>query len=197
MLSLTLGKPQSGISVTDYKAIRRELGKIEPALRRQLDKDIKQIITPAMNTVRAAIPATPPLSGMGNHSGRTAWRTGNPKAMKIYKPRNRPNGKLTVTLVGIRMMSAAASIADIAGRSGTRFGGSGRTNMYSWRGTLRSHPITAEGGAKFARNLTSRLGSGAFRISFPNVEKHLDLVEKQIAKVLDDAYKQLNGKLFN
>ena len=187
----------SQFSITDFRAIRRELAKIEPSLRRDLDREIRQIAKPAMDAVKAAIPSQGPLSGMNNHSGRTAWRASNPTQMKIYKPRKGSPGKLTVTLVGVRVMSAAVSIADIAGRTGSRFGGNGKTRDYSWKGTSRNHSISPASGAKFSSSLTSSLASKAFRISFPNVDKHLSQIEREIEKVLEKAYKTLNGKLFS
>jgi len=186
----------SQFSVTDFKAIRRELAKIEPSLRRDLDREIRKIAKPAIDAVKAAIPTSGPLSGMNNHNGRTAWRATNPTQMKIYKPRKGSPGKLTVTLVGVRVMSAATSIADIAGRSGSRFGGNGKTRDYTWKGMSRSHSISPASGAKFSSSLTSSLASKAFRISFPNVDKHLGQIEREIEKVLEKAYKTLNGKLF-
>ena len=48
----------------------RELGKINPDLKRELNKDIRNILKPLLKEINQSIPAAPPLSGMA-HNGRT------------------------------------------------------------------------------------------------------------------------------
>lgn len=196
MLKLILADKSDGVTITDFREIRRELGKIEPSLRREFDKSIRDIAKPAQNILRGAIPTTPPLSGF-NHNGRTAWRASNPKSVKIYKPRGgNKKGKLTTTLVGLRVMSTAVSIADMAGRSKAYFGGTGRTRMYKWKSTTRSHPISQNSAATFVSNLNQRAGKNASRYAWPAVESKLSDIEKEISKVITRASVQLNGRLF-
>lgn len=204
MLKLVVDNKARGFTITDFKAMRRELGKIEPSLRREFDKNLRTIVKPGVDAIKKAIPSTPPLystkrgkSGF-DHNGRTGWNSGNPRQVKIYKPRGGgTRGKLTTTLVGLRMMSAAASIADMAGRSGAYFGGKGVTRVYQKNGKKVTHKISVNSGREFSRLLSSYFGRGASRIGFPTIEKHIVELEKAIDKVLNDAYHKLNGKLFN
>lgn len=196
MFKLMLANKSDGVTITDFRAIRRELGKIEPGLRREFDKSIREIAKPAQNILKGAIPTSPPLSGF-NHNGRTAWRASNPKSVKIYKPRSgRNKGKLTTTLVGLRVMSAAVTLADMAGRSGAYFGGKGVTRQYARNGRTRSHKISRNTGAQFSYSLNERLGMRPSRFAWPSVESKLADIEKEIDKVIRKASNQLNGRLF-
>lgn len=196
MLKLILANKSDGVALTDFREIRRELGKIEPSLRREFDKSIRDIAKPGQQILKGAIPTSPPLSGF-NHSGRTAWRSSNPKAVRIYKPKSgRNKGKLTATIVGLRVMSAAVTLADMAGRSGSYFGGKGVTRQYSRNGRTLTHKISRSSGAQFSYDLNVRLNHRPSRLAWPSIESKLTDIEKEIEKVIRKASAQLNGRLF-
>jgi hypothetical protein len=196
MLKLILENKSDGVTLTDFREIRRELGKIEPALRREFDKSIRDIAKPAQNILKGAIPTTPPLSGF-NHNGRTAWRASNPKSVRIYKPKSgRNSGKLTATLVGLRVMSAAVTLADMAGRSGAYFGGKGVTRQYVRNGKTMTHKISQNSGKQFSYDLNVKLNKRPSRFAWPSIESKLSDIEKEISKVIQKASVQLNGRLF-
>lgn len=197
MFKLILANKSDGVTITDFRAIRRELGKIEPGLRREFDKQIRDIAKPGVAILKNAIPSTPPLSGF-NHNGRTAWRASNPKQVRIYKPKTgRNKNKLTATLVGLRVMSAAVTLADMAGRSGAYFGGKGVTRVYNRGSKQMTHRITPQRGRQFAYDLNASVGHRPSRFAWPSIEAKLSDIEKEISKVITQASRKLNGRLFN
>jgi len=60
------------IQVKGVAETMRELGKINPSLKKELNKDIRAILKPMLNEINQSIPTAPPLSGMA-HNGRTGW----------------------------------------------------------------------------------------------------------------------------
>ena len=100
----------------------RELGKINPALKKELNKDIRGILKPMLNEINQSIPSAPPLSGMA-HNGRTGWPNRKNALIKIdtRKPRrglNETMTKVPVNIVRIQTKGAPVAIADMAGKGG-------------------------------------------------------------------------------
>lgn len=100
----------------------RELGKINPNLKRELNKNIRNILKPLLNEINQSIPAAPPLSGMG-HSGRTGWSNRKNSVIKIDSRKPRRNlqesrSSVPVNIVRITTKGAAVAMADIAGKGG-------------------------------------------------------------------------------
>ena len=100
----------------------RELGKINPALKRELNKDIRNILKPLLSEINQSIPSSPPLSGMA-HNGRTGWSKRKNSVIKIdsRKPRrnlNEPRMSVPVNIVRITTKGAPVAIVDMAGRAG-------------------------------------------------------------------------------
>jgi hypothetical protein len=100
----------------------RELGKINPALKRELNKDIRNILKPLLADINQSIPTSPPLSGMA-HNGRTGWSNRKNSVIKIdsRKPRrnlNEPRMSVPVNIVRITTKGAPVAIVDMAGKGG-------------------------------------------------------------------------------
>lgn len=100
----------------------RELGKINPALKRELNKDIRNILKPLLAEINQSIPSSPPLSGMA-HNGRTGWSNRKNSVIKIdsRKPRrnlNEPRMSVPVNIVRITTKGAPVAIVDMAGKGG-------------------------------------------------------------------------------
>jgi hypothetical protein len=100
----------------------RELGKINPDLKRELNKDIRNILKPLLKEINQSIPAAPPLSGMA-HNGRTGWNNRKNSVIKIdtRKPRrnlNEPRMSVPVNIVRITTKGAPVAIVDMAGKGG-------------------------------------------------------------------------------
>jgi hypothetical protein len=199
LLTGAKGKPYS---VQDIRALQRKLKAIEPNLRTQFVREIKAIAKEPNDAIRNAIPTTSPLSGMSKPGAKIKWgevtkgaKSGGSKSTTI-RFRTQAGGKsLTTTLLGIRVNSAASSIADMAGRSG-RYVGKG------YRGSGQSKPIrrtyadgsqslefrrdsTRKGGEAFIRNLNNSLGNRPSRMAWKAAEKSLPRLSRQVQFVVD------------
>jgi hypothetical protein len=62
-----------GIQYDGLKQALREIQKVDPALRRQITKDIKNAMNPLFSAIKDSIPSSPPLTGQ-KHNGRTGWK---------------------------------------------------------------------------------------------------------------------------
>ena len=60
------------IQVQGLKETLRDLQKLEPETRKQINKDIRRTVKPVADHINSNIPAAAPLSGM-DHAGRTGW----------------------------------------------------------------------------------------------------------------------------
>ena len=109
------------IQVKGVAETMRELGKINPSLKRELNKDIRNILKPLLSEINQSIPSEPPLSGMA-HKGRTGWENRKNSVIKIdtRKPRrnvNEPRMSVPVNIVRITTQGAPVAIVDMAGKA--------------------------------------------------------------------------------
>jgi hypothetical protein len=197
LLTGATGQP---FSVKDIRELQRKLRAIEPSLRTEFLREIKTIGKTPENAIKAAIPNDAPLSGMTKPGAALQWGkakkgAGGAKSTTI-RFRTKAGGKsLTTTLLGIRVNSAASSVADMAGRSG-RFVGAG------YKGSGRSRPIvrtysdgsqsvsftrtaSKKSGQAFINNLNSSLSNRPSRMAWKAVEKDLPQISKTIQYVVD------------
>ena len=199
LLTTATGQPYS---VQDIRALQRKLKSIEPALRTEFVREIKFIGVEPEKAIRDAIPNDSPLSGMAKPGARLQWgqvskgaKSGGAKSTTI-RFRTQAGGKsLTSTLLGIRVNSAATSIADYAGRSGRSVGKGYRSSGYS-RPIRRTYAdgsqslefrrrATRRGGEAFIRNLNGKLGARPSRMAWKSVEKSLPKLSKDVQYVID------------
>lgn len=112
------------IQVKGVAETLRELGKINPSLKKELNKDIRNILKPLLSEINQSIPTSPPLSGMA-HNGRTGWGNRKNSVIKIdtRKPRrnlNEPRMSVPVNIVRITTKGAPVAIVDMAGKAAGR-----------------------------------------------------------------------------
>lgn len=203
---LLVNKTGQPYSVQDIRALQKKLKEIEPELRREFLREVKAIGKEPQKAIRDAIPTESPLSGMNPATrGRNAtlqWgkvskgaKSGGAKSTTI-RFRTQAGGKsLTATLLGIRVNSAASSVADYAGRSGRYIGKGYKASGYSKliRRTYKDgsqsvefrRQATAKGGQAFIRNLNEQLGKSPSRMAWKAVEKSLPATSKSIQFVID------------
>jgi hypothetical protein len=201
------GGMKASYSVKDIRTLQKNLRAIEPGLKTQFVRDIKVIGKQAQKPIVQALKRVTPLSGMRFNYGRTGWgRDVAPDKTKVQF-RTQAGGKsLTTSLVRVRLESPAASMADMAGRSGRSIGrgyqGSGMTRPFTRRtrnGETQEiiRRTTQSGGRKFIQNLNSMAGvikSAASRMAWPAVERDLPNMEQQIDKIVVSYYKIANRK---
>ena len=160
----------------------RDLGKVEPELRRTLNREIRNVVKPLVTDINARIPSTPPLSGMA-HNGRTGWS--NRKTAVIKIDARRPRRDLTATTTGkpvnvVRIVTRGAPVAivDMAGKAG---GGTSRRELKYQR-------------PNFASALNAQLGT-ASRFMWRDIDNRLPPVLAEMEKVVADVVQQANRQL--
>lgn len=189
------------VVISDYKALIRELNKIEPELVKQLRADLKQIAEIPRKAVRAAIPSRPPLSGMKRKLspvGKT-WNTrvnARTVTIKTKSPKRGPGGGEAVRDGGIIQLvisSPATIIADMAGRGNMKASIDGqKTDWYVYplaQGTtentrpgMRRHTVNGQGYA-----MVRALGDEPSRYAYPAVEDVMPETADRLNQTLADA----------
>jgi hypothetical protein len=160
----------------------RDLGKIEPAMKRQVMKDIRGVVKPVVDVINARIPSAPPIRGM-DHDGRTGWRNVKKVAVKVdaRKPRRSvgeiTQGAKTMSVVRIITKGAPVAIVDMAGKAGGR---------KSRRPPQNQRP-------NFASALDT-IGSPS-RFMWKDIDRSISLIETQLRKTVDDAIYAANKEL--
>jgi hypothetical protein len=217
-----LNKNVATLDVGDVKAMLKRLKDIEPGLVKEYRREIKSIAQPVAKQMKTNIPNQPPLSGMGYVIRRTSKATGStsyainegrlqwqgkgrtdgkgknfaPDALQISSA-IKPSGRSATTPIAkIIMRSAAASMADMAGRKASgKFGTQSREYTYRKRnGELvkRRHRVNGQG-ANMIRVLQAR-NSSASRFGWPALEKQIDVVGRQIDQILQKYLDKSFGK---
>ncbi len=191
-------------SAQDIRALQKKLKAIEPKLRTEFLREVKSIGKEPEKAIKNAIDTQAPLSGLdpsgrGKNAklqwGQTKNGKGGAKSTTI-RFRTKAGGRsLTTTLLGIRVNSAATSVADMAGRSGNYVGagykGSGmskpmvRTYADGSQSVTFQRKATRAGGNAFIRNLNRRLSNKPSRMAWKAVEKDLPKISKSIQYVVD------------
>lgn len=153
----------TSVTVVGVKDALRELGKIEPELKKQIQKDVKTILRPVVDEAKRAMPATP-LSGMAR-----SWKRGvlfpydqaqvQRSIGARFNTRKRGN---SLAVIAVVMKSAAGTIYDMAGKRGGK---------------------TPQGRAMIA-NLEARFGK-ASRGMWPAYERNADAVNEAMERVVD------------
>jgi len=157
----------------------RDLGKVEPDLRKKLNRQIRDVVKPVLDEINNEIPKQAPLSGM-EHSGRTGWAKRKNVVLKIDARRPRRNvnavsSSKQVSLVKIITKGAPVAIADMAGKAG---------------GTKSRRE------AKYQRpNFAGALPGEASRYMWKDADRKLRMIEDQMRPVIADVVRQANREL--
>jgi hypothetical protein len=167
------------IQVQGVAETMRELGKINPALKKAFNKDIRGILKPMLNEINQSIPSSPPLSGMA-HNGRTGWPNRKNALIKIdtRKPRRGLNNSprvVPVNIVRIQTKGAPVAIADMAGKGG---------GDKSRRETKYQRP-----------NFGRALPGDPSRFMWKNAEKTIASVEREMNDTIDRVVREANIEL--
>ena len=201
MIQLLLKSRKGGdFSVQEIRALQRKLREIEPKLRTEFVREVKAIGNEPNKAIKDAIPNDAPLSGMAKPGAALQWgkakRGGSGAKSTTIRFRTQAGGRsLNTTLLGIRVNSAATSVADMAGRSG-RYIGAG------YKGSRQSKPIrrtyadgsqslefrrtaTRFAGETFIRNLNEALRNRPSRMAWKAVERSLPKLSKDVQFVVD------------
>ena len=200
-------KSELFITAKDIRELKKKLNQVESGLSAKFVQKIRSIGKEAETPIKSALRRVQPLSGMKEHYGATSWTNGSkPADSTSVKSKIKAGGRsLTTSLVSVRVNSAAASIADMAGRSGSYVGqGKRRSGMTpvvrrTAGGDLVAYArrTSVEAGRKFIANLNGIAGivkKSASRIAWPAVEKDLPQFEKKIDQIIAEYYRESNRK---
>ena len=200
MLKLILTSADGGdFTVQEIRALQKKLKAIEPSLRTQFMRDVKEIAKEPNKSIKKAIPDESPLSGFTKPGATLKWgqaKSGSGAKSTTIRFRTQAGGRsLTTTLLGIRLNSAATSVADMAGRSGRSIGKGYRQTGYSKpiRRTYKDgsqsvefrRKATRKAGNVFVRNLNQAIGNTASRMAWKAVEKDLPRLSRSVQFVID------------
>ena len=170
------------VEMKGFAETMRDLGKIEPAMKRQVFKDIRGIVKPVVDIINARIPSAPPIRGM-DHNGRTGWRNIKKVAVKIdTRAPRRPvgqsvQGAKTMSVVRIITKGAPVAIVDMAGKAGGR----------------KSRRVDKFQRPNFASSLDT-IGSPS-RFMWKDIDRSISEIESQLRKTVDDAVYAANKEL--
>ena len=189
---------QATLVISDYKALIRELNKIEPELVKQLKGELKQIAEIPRKSIRAAIPSAPPIRGMKrvlSPVGKT-WNTrrnARTVTIKTKSPRRAVGfGTKNAGIVSLVISSPATIIADMAGRGKMKASIDGqKTDWYVYpnaKGTTentrpgqRRHRVNGQG-----RAMITALGSSPSRFAYPAVEEVMPETAQRVSEVIQE-----------
>jgi hypothetical protein len=181
------------ISVLDVRELQQRMKAIEPRLRTEFVRNLKDIGKPLESKIKTGIGTIEPLSGMLKDTGRLGWGVGVPANKTLIQFRTSMGGKsLTTTLLRIKVQSPGTVLVDMAGRSG-RYIGKGRRNDNA-SPTLRRRNANPAKGAAFIRSLNEKNGATASRRIWPSAEDSLPAVRREVDIVLANAFRYFNMK---
>ena len=166
-----------GIEYDGLKQALREIQKVDPALRRQITKDIKNAMTPLLSAIKDSIPSSAPLQGQ-KHNGRTAWKAESKNvSMKVdtrkARSRNLAQGAQFESVGTVKI------VAKGAGRGPNQ--------------TRNKNPLRARPG--FAGYLTASLGRGPSRFVWARSDDYLDEITRNVDKIVIEVMDQTSKRL--
>ena len=186
-------KPTISLDAADIRKLNKDLKAIEPDLLKEMRREIKSIAKPIMAQIQSNIPAQAPMSGMAKGNGRLVWFGAKKPDSLSYKGVAKATGRsLTTPLVSIKLNSAAASMADMAGRVGKSKSMSREYTIRLRDGSIvkRRHRVTTQG-----KKMISVLGGKASRYGWPALEDKLDQVNREIDKIIQKYYLIANRRI--
>ena len=139
-----------------WTATKRLMREVEPELLKELDREIKAILTPIRDRARSLVPASPPLSNWNRSVnrpgsrpsyspwgrrwdyGRLEWNASEAKSQIVVRAGGqRKRGEVTRAIYQLRSNNAAAAVFEIMGR--------GKSNTSMVRNVRRSHGGSSPG----------------------------------------------------
>lgn len=139
-----------------WSATRKLMRELEPGALKEMDREVKSILTPIRDRARSLVPTTPPLSGWGRSVAnpgsrpsyspygrrwdyaRLEWNTSEARSgITVGVGGQRKRGEVTRAAYQLRSNNAAAAVFEIMGR------GSGNVDMV--RNVRRVHGRSSPG----------------------------------------------------
>ena len=163
------------IKVEGLAELFRDLGRIDPELRKHAVKNVYEAGKVIQQDARRRVPAEPPMSGWRRRRGARGKWVWNPSATRSRVRLKVSTGSAKrdeIRLVRVIQSDAAGSIYDMAGRkSGGR----------------------SKSGQQFVRNLNRK--GRASRTMWPAAEAKKDEVERALKAAIDDMADTINRRM--
>ena len=198
--------------VFDAKPVIKAVNQVEPALKKEMLKNMKAITKPVVSEIKSVIPSTAPFSGISeprtftsmpdrklnnNGDGRLSW-TGGRYKNRVIAPDNviprfsasRSRKYAVTSLFGIWLRSPGVAMVATAGKGSGRPGYS-TTREYDYKGGKRSHRNNGQGAA-FIRIVKK---SGLFNFFYKAGEEQLPSIESEVKLVWEKYSKTVNRRL--
>lgn len=198
--------------VFDAKPVVKAINDLQPGLKKQMLKDMKEITKPAIKEIKSIIPTTAPFSGISeertftsmpdrkrnnNGDGRLSWTGGMYKNRVIAPdkviPRftaSRSRKTAVSSLFGIWLSSPGVSMVATAGKGSGRRGYS-RTREYDYKGGRRSHANNGQGTALI--RIVKK--TGLFNFFYKAGEQQIPSMEREVKLTYEKYSKLVNRKL--
>ena len=161
------------VEVSGVKSAIKELRKIDPELRKQFNKDAKEVVRPVIEAAKANYPATF-LSGMSRawtQGGKPKFPYSQSKAKSGVRLKVDTRGK-AVSIINVAQNNPAAAIIDMAGKKG---GDSRR-------------------GEVFIANLTDKLGRPS-RVMWPAFESNETQVQFAMVQLINSVMERVDKEI--
>jgi hypothetical protein len=185
------------VEVKGLKEDLRTLNRLNPKLRREFGRRIKQIGQPAVDKIQQARPKGDEAPKGFRHGGRTGIQSSKTVIVRTNTRRARNRNMAvgaqfeTVGTIVIQSRDAAMAIMDMAGK----------TNNIQFEGRSRAYPGRPDGhrlvgqGAYMIRKL-NQIGP-ASRIMWKNAEDALPNIVKEMEALTRDVQNEVNRELGN
>ena len=161
------------VEVSGVKSAIKELRKIDPELRKQFNKDAKEVVRPVIEAAKSDYPATF-LSGMSRawtQNGKPKFPYSQSKAKSGVRLKVDTRGK-AVSIINVAQNNPAAVIVDMAGKKG---GGSRR-------------------GEVFIANLTEKARRPS-RVMWPAFESNETQVQFAMVQLIDSVMERVDKEI--
>jgi len=198
--------------IFDAKPVLKALNQLEPGLRKQMIRDMKDITKPTINEIKSVIPKTSPMSGMSvtrtrtsmddrkynnNGEGRLSW-TGGKYKNKVIAPDNviprfssgRSRRAAVTSLFGIWLRSPGVAMVAKAGKGSGR-PGYATTREYPYKGGTRRHRNNGQGAALIRKVKNT----GLFDFFYKAGEKQVPSMEREVKLTYEKYSKLVNRRL--
>ena len=173
----------ASIEVVGVKDAIRELGKIDKEARKQLTRDYKDLVAPAINTAKSLTPNDAPLSGMARRWRGKGGKDIMPwngqqsdKAIKPFisgkKPKSFSGFTSHLATFGLRWNSANATAVEMAGRGS----------------------VPTEAGRNMVQALSARYGQPG-RFLWKAYTQHQQEVVDGVERLVNNVMRQVNERL--
>jgi hypothetical protein len=161
------------VEVSGVKSAIKELRKIDPELRKQFNKDAKEVVRPVIEAAKGNYPATF-LSGMSRawtQGGKPKFPYSQSKAKSGVRLKVDTRGK-AVSIINVAQNNPAAAIIDMAGKKG---GDSRR-------------------GEVFIANLTEKAGRPS-RVMWPAFESNETQVQFAMVQLINSVMERVDKEI--